>query len=147
MAQPAPQKGNPDPKSIALQVAELLDSKRGEEIVIVEVVKYLPITSYFVICSGSSTRVLQSLAEAAKVILDKSGLPRLGIDGNRDARWVCMDYSEVVVHLFHNEARPFYDLDHLWADAPRIPFEPKGPSAETLAEEAAAAEDEWDDEY
>ena len=131
----------------AEKLSDLIDAAmRGEEIVIVEVVKFLPITSYFVICSGSSTRVLQSLAEAAKVILDRSDLPRLGIDGTRDARWVCMDYSEVVVHLFHKEARPFYDLDHLWADAPRISFEAKGPSDETLAAEAAAAEEEeWED--
>ncbi len=140
MAQPASQKGNLDPKQVALQVAELLDSKRGVEIVIVEVVKFLPITSYFVIATGSSTRVLQSLSEATKVLLDKSGFPRLGIDGAREAQWVCMDYAEIVVHLFHPEARPFYDLDQLWADAPRIAYEPKGPSAETLAEEATAAE-------
>ena len=74
----------------------------------------------FVIASGSSTRLLQSLRSGLKDELKGSPLSPLGVEGGRDAHWVCLDYGDVVVHLFMKEARAFYDLDHLWGDAPRV---------------------------
>ena len=104
-------------KELALDVATFLDSKRAEDIVVVDVQSLLPITSYFVLASGSSSRTLRALAAGVKKILSGSNFTRLGMQGSREGRWMCLDYTEVVVHLFAREAREFYDLDHLWADA------------------------------
>ena len=110
------------PRQLAIEVARALDAKRGEEILVIDVEKLLPITSCFVIVTGTSDRHLQSLAEEAKKLLGASDLPRVGIEGLREGRWICMDFSEVVVHLFHHDVRAFYDLEHLWADAARLEY-------------------------
>ena len=110
------------PRQLAIEVARVLDAKRGEQILVIDVEKLLPITSCFVIVTGSSDRHLKSLAEEAKKLLDASDLPRVGIEGLREGRWICMDFSEVVVHLFHHDVRAFYDLENLWADADRLEY-------------------------
>ena len=110
-------------EDLVIDVARFLDSKRAEDVVIIDVRELLYITSYFVIASGSSTRLLQSLRSGLKDELKGSPLSPLGVEGERDAHWVCLDYGDVVVHLFMKEAREFYDLDHLWGDAPRVAVE------------------------
>ena len=65
-------------------------------------------------------------------------LPRLGVEGYKDGRWVCLDYSELVVHIFDRDSRLFYDFDHLWADAPEVEVE--------LGAGADAGDTESDDE-
>ena len=107
-------------KGVATEIASFLDSKRATEIVVLDVRDLMQITSYFVIATGSSSRALSTLAAGAGKILKDNGFPRLGVDGDRDARWYCLDYAEVVVHLFEPEARQFYDLDTLWGDAARL---------------------------
>lgn len=107
----------------AVEVARLLDAKRAEDIVVIDVRELLYITSYFVIASGTSTRALQSLRDGIKDLLKGSELTPLGVEGERDAQWLCLDYGDLVVHLFMKEARAFYDLDHLWGDAPRLAVE------------------------
>lgn len=112
-----------DSRAVVLEVARFLDSKRAEEIAVLDVEELIQISSYFVIASGSSSRVLQTLAEGVAQILKKSGLPRLSIGGIKEGRWVCIDYGDVVVHLFDPETRVFYALDDLWGDAPKVTWE------------------------
>jgi ribosome-associated protein len=89
----------------------------------------LPITGYFVIAEGGSSRAVRSLADAAARLLKSSPFRRRGVEADQEGRWVCVDYSEVVVHVFDKAAREFYDLEHLWREAPRIALPPATPYA------------------
>ena len=128
-----------DPKLLSLEeitesAARFLDEKRAEEIKILNVRDTLFICSYFIIATASSARHLQTLADGLQRHLKPTNLPRIGAEGNREGRWVCLDHSELVIHLFEREARAFYDFDHLWGDAPRVPFEPASPDEVTADE-------------
>lgn len=126
---PAPQEAS-DPQQIAMEVATFLDSKRAADIAVLFVQDLLQISSYFVVATGSSQRVLQTLGEGAYQILKKSDLPRLSVEGLREGRWICIDYGEVVIHLFDAGTRQFYALEELWGDAPRVEFQRAGSPAD-----------------
>jgi len=108
----------------ALDVAHGIHGKRGEEIVVLRVRELLPIASFFVLATSASPRVAKTLAEEAERRLDRHGLPRIGVHGLAEGRWVCLDFAEIVVHIFDRESRRQYDLENLWSGAPRLPFEP-----------------------
>ncbi len=75
---------------------------------------------YFVICSGRSDRHAQAIADAIKENLKEKQVTPLGIEGYREALWILMDYSDVIVHIFHEKTREVYELEKLWNDAPAI---------------------------
>jgi len=87
------------------------------------------VTDVFVIGSGTSNRHVRSLADDVEMKLRESGERPLRREGAEYGRWVLLDYGDIVVHLFDTETRDFYDLERLWADAPRIEF--SGMSANT----------------
>ncbi len=93
-----------------------MENKKGEDIIILDVVNIASFTDYFVIASGSSTRMLQSLsttlARDIKSKFHKTSPPQ----GNPDSGWVVLDYGDVVVHLFSPEQRSYYDLEELWSE-------------------------------
>lgn len=80
-------------------------------------------THYFVISSGFNKRQLQSIADEIEKQARALGIKQLGIEGYQDARWILMDYGDVIVHLFDRETRVFYDLELLWGDAPRLSWQ------------------------
>jgi ribosome-associated protein len=96
-------------------------SKTDEPTVVLEVGDLLAITDHFVIASGATARQVRTIAEEVelRVKAEGGGKPHR-IEGLDDARWVLMDYGDFVVHVFVDEARRFYDLERLWADAPRV---------------------------
>jgi ribosome-associated protein len=77
-------------------------------------------TEYFLILSGNSTRQTQALADHLRTALGKKGLRPLGVEGEEAGQWILMDYDEVVVHIFLDSIREFYDVEGLWIDAPRV---------------------------
>ncbi len=79
-------------------------------------------TDYFVICSAPSTRRVQAIAEAILEALEKKGLKKCHIEGKKEALWVLIDYGDVMVHVFYEDLRKFYDLERLWYDAPKEYF-------------------------
>ncbi len=81
------------------------------------------IADYFVICSGSSTTQVRAIADFIEEDLKKRGIKPVGIEGAENARWVLMDYGDVIVHIFEEETRAYYELEKFWLDAPRIPIE------------------------
>ena len=81
------------------------------------------ITDYFVICSGESTTQVKAIAEKVEEKFKESKVKPLGIEGLRYNHWVLMDYGDVIVHIFEEEIRAFYELEKLWIDAKRIPVE------------------------
>lgn len=85
----------------------------------------LQITEVFVLATGTSNRHVRTLAdEVDEQIKARLGRDPLRVEGITEAEWVLLDYGDVVVHVFQDETRRFYDLEHLWADAPRIVWEP-----------------------
>ena len=82
-------------------------------------------TSYFLICSGTSTRHTQAICDGVVEGLKKSGCPPVHIEGYSKAEWILVDYLNFIVHIFVERAREFYDLERLWKGAPGIPIEDK----------------------
>jgi ribosome-associated protein len=83
-------------------------------------------TEYFLIMSGTSTRQTQALAGHLRTALGKKGIRPLGVEGEEPGHWILMDYDEVIVHIFLETIRDFYDVEGLWIDAPQVdlPTEP-----------------------
>ncbi len=105
-------------RSWAQAAAQAASAKLGEDTVILGVGELVTITDAFVVTSASNARQVRTIAEEAERAVKAAGGPSpLRIEGLDDARWVLMDYGDFVVHVFADEARRFYDLEHLWADA------------------------------
>ena len=104
----------------AMLLANTLDSKKGEEIKVLKTEGLTTLADYFVICTATSTTQVKALAdECEKVMKEHDELPH-HIEGHRGGTWILMDFSSVVVHLFMDEARQFYELERLWKDAAEV---------------------------
>jgi ribosome-associated protein len=114
---------NNEARSKALVAAKAASSKKAEEIVILEVGPLISITDYFVICSGKTERQVKTISEEVFKKLAENGWKPYRTEGERDQRWVLLDYLDLVVHIFHAEERDYYRIERLWADATPIPFE------------------------
>ena len=101
------------------QITEGIQDKKGKNIVIADLTKIEDtICKYFVICQGNSPSQITAIVESVKDFARKEGNTKpLAIDGLRNAEWVAMDYADILVHVFLPEARNFYNLETLWADA------------------------------
>lgn len=110
--------------ALALEAARAASDKKATDPVILYVGDVLAICDYFVIASASNDRQVKAICEAVEERVHKAGggKPRY-IEGLDDARWVLIDYGDWIVHVFLDEAREFYDLERLWGDVPRVPFE------------------------
>jgi ribosome-associated protein len=108
------------PRAIAIASAEAARDKQATDVVVLDVAELLSITDYFVICSASSNRqsktVIEAIEERVRRELDLRPVRR---EGEADAGWWLLDYVDVVVHVFGEEERAYYDLERLWSDAPR----------------------------
>jgi len=102
-----------------LLLARFALEKKACDLVVMEVRELTSIADYFVICSGRSDRQVQSIAQGIDENLSKAGLAPLSVEGASRGHWVLMDFSDVIVHIFYEPVREFYDLDGLWGDAPR----------------------------
>ncbi|MGK5082349.1 ribosome silencing factor [Bdellovibrionota bacterium FG-1] len=118
----------------ALYCARAAIDKKGENIKILDLSDLSGFTDYFVICSGLSERQVKAIADSVEHTLEAGGHELLSSEGYSDGRWILMDFGDVVVHVFLDALREYYDLEHLWTDAPRvkIPSEFYGPSASRL---------------
>ena len=110
---------------VALVAAAAIDDKKGLDVVLLDVSELLVVTDIFVIASGTSNRHVRTLADDAEGKL-KEDLARqpLRREGREHSKWVLLDYGDMVVHVFDQETRDYYQLERLWADAPVIEFEP-----------------------
>ncbi len=108
------------PKEMALLLAKAMDSKKGKDIRVLETDGVTNLADYFVLCSGSSAPQLKALADAGEKAMKENGILPHHVEGHRGGTWILQDYGDVVVHVFDKEARAFYDLDRLWADAKTI---------------------------
>ena len=105
-------------KEVALEVTKALDSKKGIDIKLLRIEKVSSLADYFLICTGTSNTHVKTLCDYAEyTMVDVLGEPMLGREGHRGNSWELLDFGSVVVHVFTDEARKFYDLERLWADA------------------------------
>lgn len=109
-----------DSRMMALEIAKALDSKKGQNIQVLKTGDLTTLADYFVICTATSTTQIKALADACEKSMKEQGEPPHHIEGHRGGTWVLMDFSAVVVHIFDDEARRFYDLERLWQDAERV---------------------------
>ena len=94
--------------------------KKAKKIIILNMQTVTSFADYAIVCSGSSDRQVQSIAQAVEETMKKSGSLPLGIEGEKAASWILMDYADVIVHVFYEPVREFYEIERLWSDAPRM---------------------------
>ena len=108
------------PKEIAYAVTKALDEKKGMNIKLLKIDKVSTLADYFLICTGTSNTHVRTLCDYAEYTLEQLGEPMLGREGHRGNTWELLDFGSIVVHVFTEEAREFYALERLWADAEEI---------------------------
>ena len=105
------------PKETALLLAKALDSRKGINIKVLETGHLTTLADYFVLCSATSSTQIRALSDACeKAMKEQAGEAPHHVEGHRGGTWVLLDFSAVVVHIFNEEAREFYDLERLWSD-------------------------------
>ena len=110
--------------SLVLEAASAAAAKKAQDIVILDVSQVLVITDHFLICSGNNERQVRTIAdEIEKRLLESRKRKPVRREGERESRWVVLDFVDFVVHVFHKEEREYYELERLWSDAPVVPFE------------------------
>jgi len=114
-----PEKLSLSPEERALRCAELAYDKKGFDIRVRNITKVSSIADYMVIISGSSDKQNQAISDNIRTGLKKFGKV-IDIEGATDGKWIVMDYGDVLVHIFHDQIRRYYDLDGLWAMAPEM---------------------------
>ena len=106
---------------LAITAAQTADENRGTDIVVLDMRESTPVFDYFVIATGTSRKQLHAMSEEIDHKLeDDLGDKRMGIEGYRESLWILLDYGSVVIHLFTEETREYYDLEHLWSQAKRV---------------------------
>ncbi len=96
-------------------------NKKAETIKVLDLRHISGFTDYFVICTAFSERQTQAIADAISIELKEEGFAPISLEGYREGRWVVVDYGDVVVHIFQDALRDYYDLEEVWYDAKRVP--------------------------
>ncbi|HYG71308.1 MAG TPA: ribosome silencing factor [Actinomycetota bacterium] len=127
---PGRKNGSESSRGDALAAARAAASKQAEDIVILDVQGLIVITDYFVICSASSDRHVRTVVdEVERSLRDRERKP-VRREGETEGKWVLLDYVDLVVHVFAEAEREFYDLERLWRDAPRVPVGDAAPQGQ-----------------
>jgi ribosome-associated protein len=108
--------------SLALTAAQAAADKLASDIVLIDVSDRLAITDVFVVATGNNERQVEAIVDAIEEQARLVGRKPIRREGQRDGRWVLLDYGDVVMHVQHSEERVFYALERLWKDCPFIPF-------------------------
>lgn len=105
---------------MAILLAKTLDSKKGQNIKVLKTEELTTLADYFVLCTATSNTQVKAMSDACEEQMEKHGERVHHIEGHREGTWLLMDFSAVVVHVFTDEARKFYDLERLWSDAQEV---------------------------
>ena len=106
-----------DSYELAILLARTLDSKKGGDLKVLKTEGLTTLADYFVICTATSNTQVKAMSDACEEAVEQNGERAHHIEGHRGGTWLLMDFSAVVVHVFTDEARKFYDLERLWSDA------------------------------
>lgn len=112
--------------------ADAAVSKGGEDLVALNVSEPLPLVDIFLLVTGNSERNVAAIADEVEDRLIEAGHKRVRREGRAEARWVLLDFGDLIVHVFHQEERVYYGLERLWKDCPVVPFELAEPTADRL---------------
>ncbi|WP_201470043.1 ribosome silencing factor [Microbacterium hydrocarbonoxydans] len=110
--------------------ADAAVSKGGEDLVALNVSEPLPLVDIFLLVTGNSERNVAAIADEIEDKLIEAGHKRVRREGRAEARWVLLDFGDLIVHVFHQEERVYYGLERLWKDCPVVPFEVADPAAD-----------------
>ncbi len=117
-----------DSKVLADKIVQIIDDRKGKKIEVIETKDVTVVTDYFVICSGTSTTHLRGIADEVVYKLEQEGIKCAHTEGYDTASWILLDFLDVVVHLFLEEERAFYNIERLWRNGGS--YRPKPVSAE-----------------
>ena len=127
-------------KEYALLAAEAATEKKATDVVVLDVASTLVITDYFIIASGSTDRQVRAVAEEIEHKLKEAGLRVIGREGEREAKWILLDFGDVVAHVFQPDEREFYRLEKLWSDAEQLLLAPETEdAAPAVGEESSSS--------
>ena len=107
-------------KTFALAAAKIAAERRCRDIVVLDLTGMSPATDFFVIATGTSDRQMRTVADEISQAAREQGLQRFGRAGYEQARWILLDFIDIVVHIFDEQYRDYYDLELLWGDAKRL---------------------------
>jgi len=123
-----------DSKEIAVTAARAMDAKKGAKINVLKIGDLTVLTDYFVVGTGNSRVHTQAMADGVAEALNEKGITALRVEGFEEGRWILIDYGSVIVHIFQEDERNFYNIERLWAEAPTLD------KAEIFPEETAKGE-------
>ena len=115
----------PEAIAMAQAAAEAAADKLATDIVAIDVSEYLVISDVFLLCTAANDRQVRAVVDAIEERLLREGAKPIRREGEKESRWVLLDYGDVVVHIFADEARRFYEIERLYMDVPRIAFDPQ----------------------
>lgn len=129
--------------ALADLVIKTIADHKGIEPVLLEVTKFCSFADYFILCSGGSQRHVLALAQHVEEALAQAGVKPLGVEGREEGQWVLMDYNTVVVHIFLQPRREFYNLEDLWSEVPKTQIDNDGtaPTTSTSSRESQSDAD------
>ena len=103
-------------KMMAQIACKAIDDKKGQDVKVIDIHNVSVIADYFVIASGTNSNQVQAIVDNVEEQLGRAGFEAKQIEGNRNSSWILMDYGDVIVHVFDEENRLFYDLERIWRD-------------------------------
>ena len=112
-----------DSKELAILAARAMDERRGSKITVLSLADLSTLADYFVVGTGASRIQTQAMADNIDHQLADLGIRPNRMEGMQEGRWILVDYGQVIVHIFQEDERNFYNLERLWADAPALAFE------------------------
>jgi ribosome-associated protein len=124
------------PRTLALRQARPSPDKQGRDHLYLQVRDHIAITDYFVIVSGATDRQVKAIGDAVEDELRRSGAKPIRREGERDMRWLLLDFADIIVHVFHEEDRAYYELERLWKDAPSVRWEQPAAKAKAKVKSA-----------
>ncbi|HSB45704.1 MAG TPA: ribosome silencing factor, partial [Nitrospira sp.] len=124
-------------KATALAIARAMLDKKATDVLVLHVAKLTSVADYLVLGSADSDRQTRAIADHVDGVLSQTGQGALSIEGKASSQWVLMDFGDVVVHIFRQDARHHYGLERLWADAKQIPIPGEEPAQPVIAQKPA----------
>ena len=110
-------------REYALLAAKVLDSKKATDITVIDIMEKASFADYMVIATGTSSTHVKALADEVEYQLDEAGFSVSHIEGHRGNGWILLDYIDIIVHIFDDDSREYYDLERLWEDGTVIEFD------------------------
>lgn len=123
------EKGSTDSLEKATLCLRLVRERKAMDPVLFRVAELTTIADYFLVTSGASTRQTQAIGRHLQRKLKDAGFRPYGVEGEQEGNWMLLDYGDVIIHIFYQPVREYYDLEGLWIEAPRVAVPPEAPEA------------------